>query len=525
MNLLEETTTISRRKKGQSTLLSMVCTGLPEDQTFTYNHDREEIYFELHLDDHVICTFTITYGEPYSIAISTQIVDYEGEEATFDFTSTSLQIGAFSLTTVSGLASQTFGTQIANAFSVTQSHHEDWKLDAINCTGDPAERFTYSRDPETRTVSVDIGSAKNIACVFMVSEDLTEYITTRTKRIIRNFMARRADLITANQPDLTSRLGELLAPKLSGNSSLDMNGASFNAAFQGSLRGILDGPDDNIASDLLSKHALALEQSVGDAARLDPARFDLWVKGTYSWSEQETAETQLGLLNIGVDYKLLDGLLLGLLTQIDWTEEVDKVENYEISGVGFLTGPYMVARLHDNLLLDGRVAWGQSDNQVSPFNTYEDDFDGERWLARAQLTGDFTFGAIRFEPYVGAIYFEETQKTYTDSNGYPIDEQTISLGRMTFGPKISGRHEYGEGNALEPYVKMSGIWDFDATDAVNLESGEALADEHLRGRLEVGLTGSFAGGTRLSLTGFYDGIGVDNYDTRGGSVQLNVPLQ
>jgi hypothetical protein len=43
-----------------------------------------------------------------------------------------------------------------------------------------------------------------------------------------------------------------------------------------------------------------------------------------------------------------------------------------------MTGPYMVACLHQNLIFDARAAWGKSSNNFNPFNTYTNSFESER---------------------------------------------------------------------------------------------------------------------------------------------------
>src|SRR5262249_40797902 len=152
-----------------------------------------------------------------------------------------------------------------------------------------------------------------------------------------------------------------------------------------------------------------------------------------------------GLLHVGVDYRFSDRLVVGMLAQFDWMDQTDDTEHYAVSGSGWLAGPYVVARLHYNLLFDGRAAWGQSANEVSPFATYTDSFDTTRWMLKANFTGDFHEGAWTFAPHAGLIYFEEHQQAYVDSNNIYIPGQTATLGRLMFGPKIGYQFEARDG--------------------------------------------------------------------------------
>ncbi|MEM7750955.1 MAG: autotransporter outer membrane beta-barrel domain-containing protein, partial [Pseudomonadota bacterium] len=170
-------------------------------------------------------------------------------------------------------------------------------------------------------------------------------------------------------------------------------------------------------------------------------------------------------------------------------------------------------------------AWGKSNNEVSPYNTYTDDFKGRRWLVRSRLTGDFKFGAVHIAPHIGVIYFEEEQKAYTDSLGNAIDAQTVELGRLTFGPKFSTSFTRPDGTTIAPFVAINGIWDFKRTDQVDIDTGLAVTgSDKFRARTEAGLSIRLPQGVAITGEGFYDGIGADGYNAYGGSVKVGVPF-
>lgn len=350
---------------------------------------------------------------------------------------------------------------------------------------------------------------------------------SRSRRIILNFLSRRADQITSNEPNLTERLG---------NGDSGTNGPitfagqgtaqSNQLAFATGLRQIAQNrrlDKKNSSRDLSQKMALG----VRNGTRKEPTQsgFDVWVKGVWSSLDNGSAENDLGLLFVGADYRFGSGLVVGLLAQFDWADEKDDNNNYEIDGRGWMVGPYMVARLHQNLIFDGRAAWGKSTNDVSPFKSYTDSFDGQRWLVKGQLTGDFKFSAIHFVPHVALIYFEEEQKAYTDSNGIAIGAQTVELGRLTFGPKISTTFRQLDGATISPFISIKGIWDFKSTDEVDIATGLAASgNDEFRGRTEAGITIKLPDGVSLSGEGFYDGIGASDYEAYGGSLKVAVPF-
>ncbi len=123
------------------------------------------------------------------------------------------------------------------------------------------------------------------------------------------------------------------------------------------------------------------------------------------------------------------------------------------------------------------------------------------------------------------IYFEEDQKSYTDSLAVFIPGQTVSLGRVTFGPKVSTSIQRADGTVISPHLSIKGIWDFDKAEIVNLTSGLAAGSDDLRARAEGGISVLMPNGWSLTGEGFYDGIGSNNLEAYGGSVTLRVPLQ
>jgi len=186
-------------------------------------------------------------------------------------------------------------------------------------------------------------------------------------------------------------------------------------------------------------------------------------------------------------------------------------------------GPYLAARIHQNLILDGRAAWGQSYNNVNPLGLYEDDFNTNRWLVRGQVTGDFSWGNWTFNPSVGISYFSETQKSYVDSLNITIPSQTITLGRAEAGPEVRYNLQTKDGWQFAPHVGVKGIWDFDPANIVTAQ-GVTIDSSGLRARAEGGTVFIMPWGWSLNGTGFYDGIGAKDFQSYGGSVRVRVPL-
>ena len=58
--------------------------------------------------------------------------------------------------------------------------------------------------------------------------------------------------------------------------------------------------------------------------------------------------------------------LIGMLGQVDWTQDSTEALVTSADGRGWMVGPYMAASLTPNLTLDARANWGKADNLVNP---------------------------------------------------------------------------------------------------------------------------------------------------------------
>src|SRR5690606_31078369 len=126
----------------------------------------------------------------------------------------------------------------------------------------------------------------------------------------------------------------------------------------------------------------------------------------------------------GADYLVTKDLLVGFGTQFDWIDMNASGGSGTADGWGFMVGPYATVNLVSNLYLDARAAWGKSYNHVSPFGTYEDRFDGERWLATGALIGEFEAGNVTIQPEARLSYFREQSEAYVDSLSVAIPSVT-----------------------------------------------------------------------------------------------------
>lgn len=135
------------------------------------------------------------------------------------------------------------------------------------------------------------------------------YVRMRTSRAVSNFMARRADQITANAPDLAERMQKRSGMPTGGpvgfiaEGDLDNNKLSYST----SLRRIAGFSDDRKAARREGLHNLQafgqLNLASGADTGLEENGLDIWVQGEVSQIDNQTSDTDLGQLYVGLDYR------------------------------------------------------------------------------------------------------------------------------------------------------------------------------------------------------------------------------
>ncbi len=410
----------------------------------------------------------------------------EGDDASFAFTSPTPELNV-SVTTSGGTGESAPASLAAGAYVVTaaDSSSAGYALTAISCNDADS-----AGDVAGRTATIRLSAGESVVCTF-VSVDTR----TRTTEMIGEFMEQRAGLIMQNQPDLQRRID-----RLNGNAAGSDNPLATMLAY---LPELANGGMHSMSTSLASMKRLS-----GD---VEPSAFDVWFEGAYA---RLGSDSDFGLVTLGADYLVSRNLLVGAFVQVDSLSMAGTLGG-SVEGTGWLAGPYLTARITDNLFLDVMAGAGRSSNEISPFGTYVDSFDATRWLASAALQGHWEYGAWTLTPRTRFSYFEERSQAYVDSLGVPIDSVRTSLGELAFGPGISHRQEFGNGIVLDTSLRFDGVLDFSSTS-----TGTDKTD--LTGRFEAGIDAQLPGAAQVGLSFVYGGIGDDQY--YGGKVRLSIPL-
>jgi uncharacterized membrane protein len=464
---------------------------------------------------------TITFRAPPTGSV-TIVKLAGGGDNSFSFASNNGGIPDFTLTTTQGSATRIFADLSPATFVLTEVNlPAEWELADLSCSGDTGGTPTTANLSE-RSVSIGLDGGEAITCTFTNRFDVEAH-RLATRNIIHEFLRHRVDRLAAEEPD-RSRILRRIPGAIWGDTGQSAGAAGAPLAFSGTTG---DSSSNLAFATSLLQLSDGLTAAANRALQLEPPPFDVWVEAHYSHFLDDSGDLDskgdFGLVYLGADYLLTPAVLVGALVQMDWLKEASGTNGSEVEGTGFMAGPYLSARITPHLLFDARAAWGLSDNTIDPFGLYEDDFSTNRWLANARLTGTWNFGNFRISPSLGVTYVEEEQQSYMDSVGVFIPGQTVSLGRVAFGPEFAYRMLGPDGLVFEPQLSVTGLWDFDSPEQ-STTSGFVAGDD-LRARLQAGLQATAPGGASMRVTGTVDGIGAEDFDSLGGQVWISIPLR
>lgn len=325
------------------------------------------------------------------------------------------------------------------------------------------------------TVSISENAAQNSIGNWNEASNSTTVADTtglETQKIIAEFMQTRANLLLSSQPKLRRLL-------------TDKGGSSFNASIQTTRS------DFNLSST----------SKTGNT----------WMELTGNWSTNGGSKSEYVFGALGGHRDINPNLLVGAMFQFDYLRTKKGVASTQ--GTGWLAGPYVVGKFPNQpLYFEGRLLYGQSNNKITPFGTYTDKFQTERWLAQVALSGEIELEKVTLWPLVDVAYTVDKQRAFTDSLGNNISSQSVALGQLTLGMDFSIPVEVGRGE-LEIIGGISGIWSHTAGSGTSTQVVTPF--DGTRGRIDLGANYTTHNGARFRTSGFYDGIGQSGFEAYG----------
>lgn len=254
--------------------------------------------------------------------------------------------------------------------------------------------------------------------------------------------------------------------------------------------------------------------------------WDVWVEGRYSGFNDDTGnfdrDGHVGVLYLGSDYRITPDMIVGGLVQFDWAKDESSPLVSKVDGSGWMIGPYLSARVHENIYFDLRAAWGRSSNDIDDAGA-SGSFDTTRWLVRGALAGNWQYYAWRITPSAELAYIKESSDSYTNSGGTFVAAQDVALGRLQFGPEVGYRFVHSADSFIEPFGAIRGVWDFDNPNVAIID-GYVVGPGDFWGRLEGGINWVTSSGLFVRGSATWDGMGAGAYNGYSLQGTINVPL-
>jgi hypothetical protein len=317
-------------------------------------------------------------------------------------------------------------------------------------------------------------TALALSALFSTSAFAVKVSHSELSNTVRVYGAAQADVIGSTIISTAQRLARL-------------NGASSSDLTNGEVLGYMAAFAPNTAAG-----AAVAMQAAGSAFK----PFDVWVDGSFAVIETQVATSRATIGSAGVDYVVDQNLLVGGFVSVDrLLESKSAWQNAE--GTGVMVGPYMTARLSEELTLDVTAAVGLAQYK-SIEGTDEVLNNSRRAYFNATVSGNFGDAALRFTPRAGLSYAGEW------TNGYDI------------GYGIENRNDYGTTTVFAgPGLTYSANRDGLAyTASVNADVKSTLGDNAvLSGAVEAALKVNLDNGLGFGAAAHYSGIGTSNRAT------------
>tara|TARA_R110002126_G_scaffold138140_1_gene282437 strand:+ start:2272 stop:3345 length:1074 start_codon:yes stop_codon:yes gene_type:complete len=248
----------------------------------------------------------------------------------------------------------------------------------------------------------------------------------------------------------------------------------------------------------------------------------VWGAGTFSNSKENDQKQKYQAGLVGIGYQINPSAQVGLLTQFDSAKETDTALSASVSSKGYYVGPYFVLQLPNEVIVDGRLAFGKSTLKISPNGTFTDSITTSKTLFSSNVSRPYEVGAWTVLPKVGVRHVSEDQPAYVNGGAITIGAQTIKLGQATAGASFSTEFEMDNGFIASPHVGLTGIWTFEDTGFFNKTTGTASRNSkgEFSGQLDFGFAISNAENVSLSISGFHEGLGDTDYTATGGKIKL-----
>ena len=216
------------------------------------------------------------------------------------------------------------------------------------------------------------------------------------------------------------------------------------------------------ASNAKAKQALPDHDGKPPATPQPSSRWNAWASGHYEDFDDDPANTDrsghLWSFMSGPSLRLDGDTSVGVFSRYREGNVESATLNAEIDAEYYGGGVFVTTTAAGGLSITGTALFEYGDNDIEI-----DGAEGRFASAQRTLQGtvDKRFDANSFwiDPSVTISYSDADNGDYTDSRGNFVSGQDLSFGRLTYGPTIGTKIQYGQ-TEIRPFAKMNGIWDF-----------------------------------------------------------------
>nr|WP_298096091.1 putative Ig domain-containing protein [uncultured Shinella sp.] len=221
-----------------------------------------------------------------------------------------------------------------------------------------------------------------------------------------------------------------------------------------------DGMTGSLSTSLRQMEAARDHADGVSAAASSP--FNIWIDGAFLAHNRDGNDGRWGsfaMISLGADYLLTDKALVGLSFHYDrMTDPTD--EDAELTGNGWLVGPYASFEIARNIYWNASLRYGGSSNDIDTA-FWDGSFDTTRWMADTSLEGQWNLDeATTITPKLRIVYFSESVDDYAVKNDagdtVAIDGFDQEQFRVSLGAEIARSFTLESGTQVTPKLGVTG---------------------------------------------------------------------
>ncbi|WP_378945955.1 cadherin-like beta sandwich domain-containing protein [Mesorhizobium sp. ANAO-SY3R2] len=273
--------------------------------------------------------------------------------------------------------------------------------------------------------------------------------------LVRGFVQSRQNMIAST----------IALPSLKERRRMATSAAPASARLTPSADGLTLG----YATSLVQMQA-ARDKSGDASAAASP--FNIWVDGAFLAHRRDDSDGKwgsFGMVSVGADYLVSEKALVGLSFHYDRMTDPTDADG-ELTGNGWLVGPYASFELGRHVFWDTSLLYGGSANDIgTPF--WDGSFDTRRLLFDTAITGQWQLDDVTvLTPRLRAVYFAEKVEDYAVENDagdrIELDGFAQEQLRVSLGAEIARSFTLESGSTLTP--KLGATAGFSGLDGAGL---------------------------------------------------------